>query len=239
MPYMKMTCRAGRTKEVAKYYTYWQQPKGRKRQPKKNKTSEQQRKVNDRHLVKKLTRLLNANFDGDCWYVTFSYIKDARPGIDELKKHRRKLLEGLRKIYKAEGNPFKYVETEEVGNRGGTHIHMVINSIDIRKVKALWEHGWVTAKPLDNSGQYRKLAEYFVKYSQKTKGTDEQIQKKAYNCSRNLIRPQPKTKKMKGNRFSKQIKVPDGWYLDKDSLREGVTEDGYEFLYYTLVKEDG
>ena len=23
MPYMKMTCRAGKTKEIAKYYTYW------------------------------------------------------------------------------------------------------------------------------------------------------------------------------------------------------------------------
>lgn len=239
MPYMKMTCRAGRTKEVAKYYTYWQQPKGRKRQPKRNKTSEQQRKINDRHLEKKLTRILNANFDKDSWYLTFSYHKELRPDGDGLKKHRKKLLGDLRKIYKAEGKPFKYVETAEVGNRGGTHIHMIVNSIDIRKIKDLWKYGWVGAKPLDDSGQYRKLAGYFIKYSQKTKGTDGQIQKKAYNCSKNLIRPKPTTKKMKGNKFSREIKVPEGWYLDKDSLREGFTEDGYEFLYYTLIKEGG
>ncbi len=36
MPYMKMTCRAGKTKEIAKYYTYWLQPEGRKRSPRVN-----------------------------------------------------------------------------------------------------------------------------------------------------------------------------------------------------------
>ena len=28
MPYMRTICKAGRTKEIAKYYTYWLQPKG-------------------------------------------------------------------------------------------------------------------------------------------------------------------------------------------------------------------
>lgn len=238
MPYIRSTCRAGKTKEIAKYYTRRFHPKGEQRAEKKNLTTEQQQKVNDRQLVRKLTRILNANFDSNCWYITFSYTKEHRPdGAEQLKNQKRELLKRLRKVFKAEGSELKYVETAEIGERGATHIHMVINAIDIRKIKAIWSYGYVTVKPLEESGQYRKLAEYFIKYHQKTRKTDKQIQKKAYNCSRNLERPEPEKKVMRGNRFKKGINVPKGWYLDKESVREGTTAEGYEFLYYTLIEE--
>lgn len=240
MPYMKMTCRAGKTKEIAKYYTYWLQLEGRKRSPRVNPTTEQQQKINDRHLVKRLTRLLNANFDENCWYITFDYKKEQRPeSIEVLHKQEQKLLRDLRKIYKKENAVFKYVWTAEVGKRGGAHIHMVVSPIDIRLLKNIWQYGWTTIKPMDSSGQYRRLAEYFIKYFQKTRDTDEQIQKKSYNPSKNLIRPVPKKKPMRGKKFSYEIKVPKGWYLDKDSVRQGITADGYEFQYYTIIKEGG
>ena len=240
MPYMKMTCRAGKTKEIAKYYTYWLHPEGRKRSPRVNPTTEQQQKINDRHLVKRLTRLLNANFDENCWYITFDYKKEQRPeSVEVLHKQEQKLLRDLRKIYKKENAVFKYVWTAEVGKRGGAHIHMVVSSIDIRLLKNIWQYGWTTIKPMDSSGQYRRLAEYFIKYFQKTRDTDEQIQKKSYNPSKNLIRPVPKKKPMRGKKFSYEIKVPRGWYLDKDSVRQGITADGYEFQYYTIIKEGG
>lgn len=238
MPYIKSTCRAGKTKEIGKYYTKRYHPERRGRLPKRNKTTEQQREINDRQLVRKLTRVLNANFNETSWYLTFSYAKEYRPeSVDELKKHKRELLKGMRKAFKEADSELKYVETAEVGERGAVHIHMVINDIDLRKIKLLWCYGYVTAKPLDRSGQYRRLAEYFVKYYKKTRNTSEQIQKKAYNCSRNLIRPVAEKKKMKGERFSKEIRVPRGWYLDKDSVREGVTKDGYEFFFYTIIQE--
>lgn len=239
MPYIKSVCRAGKTKEIEKYYNRWLQPKGSKRLPKTKQTTGQQQKVNDRQLVKRLTRILNANFNDSCYYVTFSYKKENRPNMEGLKQHKRELLKKMRKLYKDSGKELKYIETAEVGERGAVHIHMVVNDIDIRKLQSLWKYGWITVKPLDSSGQYRRLAEYFIKYFQKTRGTDSQIQKKAYNCSRNLVRPEPIKKAMGGNKFSKKITVPKGWYLDKDSLREGLTEDGYEFLYYTLIKGSG
>ena len=190
--------------------------------------------------MRRLTRLLNANFDSSCWYITFDYKKEQRPeSVDVLHKQEQKLLRDLRKIYKKANAVFKYVWTAEVGKRGGAHIHMVVSSIDIRLLKNIWTYGWTTIKPMDSSGQYRRLAEYFIKYFQKTRDTDEQIQKKSYNPSKNLIRPVPKRKPMKGNKFSYEIKVPRGWYLDKDSVRQGITADGYEFMYYTLIKEGG
>lgn len=56
MPYIKSVCRAGKTKEIAKYYTRRYHPKGEKRAPKENLTTEQQKKVNERCTVRKLTR---------------------------------------------------------------------------------------------------------------------------------------------------------------------------------------
>lgn len=236
MPYIKSICRAGKTKEIAKYYTRKFQPKGEKRSRRKKETSEQQHKINDRQLARKLTYILNANFDNTSRYVTFSYKVENRPDIEILAKQKKELLKKMRKAYKAEGRELKYVEATEVGERGAVHIHMVINDIDMRKIERLWKYGYVSSKPLDSSGQYRKLAEYFIKYFQKTRKTAKQIQKKAYNCSRNLKRPEPKKRVMKGGRIRKDISVPEGWYLDKESVEEGITADGYEFFRYTLVE---
>ena len=237
MPYIRSVCKAGRTKEICKYYTKRYHPRKEKRQPKTKKTTEKQQAINDRYLERKLTQIMNANFDETSWYLTFTYKKEKRPDKELLKVHVRELLKKMRKVYKEEDRELKYIETAEVGERGAVHIHMIINDVDIRKIRKLWEeYGFITTKPLDNSGQYRRLAEYFVKYFQKTRRTDEQIQKKAYNCSRNLVRPKPKKKVINSNRFRNEIKAPKGWYLDKDSVREGVTEDGYEYMYYTLVQ---
>lgn len=79
MPYIKSICRAGKTKEIAKYYTRRFQPGGEKRSEKKKETTEQQQKVNDRQLARKLTYLLNANFDNTSRLVTFSYKAECRP----------------------------------------------------------------------------------------------------------------------------------------------------------------
>lgn len=236
MPYVKSVCRAGKTKEIGKYYTRRYHPKQEKRKPKSKKTSEKQRDINDRQLVRKLTRILNENFDGTSRYVTFSYKVKNRPDIETLKRQKRELLKKMRKVYKEEGRELKYVEASEVGERGAVHIHMVINDIDMRKIEKLWRYGYVASKPLDESGQYRKLAEYFIKYFQKTRKTSDRIQSKAYNCSRNLTRPKPKKKIINSNQFRKEIKVPEGWYLDKESVRQGVTDEGYEYLFYTLIQ---
>ena len=230
MPYIKSICRAGKTKEIAKYYTRRFQPGGEKRSEKKKETTEQQQKVNDRQLARKLTYLLNANFDNTSRLVTFSYKAECRPDPESLKCPKRVLLKKMR------GKVLKYVEVAEVGERGAMHIHMIINDIDMRKIEKLWKYGYVSSKPLDETGQYRKIAEYFIKYYQKTRKTAEKVQSKAYNCSRNLKRPEPKKHVMRGMRISKKIEIPKGWYLDKESVIEGITADGYQFFSYTLIE---
>ena len=102
--YMESICRAGKTKIVWKYHCYHAGKPGEKRKKKANKTKESQQKVNDRQTERRLTGILNENFDGSSWYVTWSYREDLRPkDIEELKLQISHLLRDLMKLYKKEG----------------------------------------------------------------------------------------------------------------------------------------
>ena len=246
MAYIKTVCKAGRTKIIRKYYCYHAQPRGQSRAPKGKETCESQKKVNDRQLEQKLTALMNHNCNKDWWYVTWSYAPEHRPSSPEvLHKQIAKLLRDLRRTYKKHNTILKYFWTPEVGSRGAAHIHMVISPIDLKLIRDLWPYGWTTIKPMERSGQYSRLASYFIKYFQKTRGTDAALCKKAYNTSKNLLRPPETKRKMKGNRFDRSVTIPAGWYLDKsaypegDGIKYGVTGDGYEYMYYILVREGG
>lgn len=240
MPYIKETCKAGKTKEFCFYYSrrYHSKKEG-KREKKTKPTSEAQKKVNLRQAERKLTRKINANFCPDDWYLTLEYKKDARPETkEELQKHVQDFLRKLRKLYKDEGKVLKYIWVAEIGSRGAVHVHMLISEIDINKVKKMWKHGGIHFQNLWDDGNYRKLAEYFIKYSEKTLNTTGELQGKRWNASKNLITP-PETKRIIRSRdqYSRDIKVPDGYYLDKDSIREGIHElTGYSFFNYTIVK---
>lgn len=114
--YMESICRAGKTKIVWKYHCYHAGKPGEKRKKKANKTKESQQKVNDRQTERRLTGILNENFDGSSWYVTWSYREDLRPkDIEELKLQISQLLRDLRKLYKKEGLVLKYVWTGRSG----------------------------------------------------------------------------------------------------------------------------
>ncbi len=238
MPYRHEKCKAGKTIQHTYYYAARTDTKEGSRRKKENKTSEAQKKVNSRQAVKKLTWILNENFDGTSLYVTWSYAKEKRPeGKEELRADVDKLLRDIRKEYKAVGDATKYVWAAEVGERGAAHVHMVLNAIELARLKKCWNKGWIDIKPLDDSGQYRKLASYFVKYSEKTMKTCEGFSGRRYNSSKNLKLPQPtKTTVGAKNAYNHTIEIPQGWYLDKDSVAEAWHEvTGFMYFTYTLI----
>lgn len=238
MPYRHEICRAGKTNQHTYYYAARADTKEGSRRKKVNKTTEAQKKVNSRQAVKKLTWILNENFDGTSLYVTWSFAKENRPaGKEELRAVIDKLLRDLRRSYKAAGDILKYVWVAEVGERGAAHVHMVLNAIELSILKKCWDKGWIDIKPLDDSGQYRKLASYFVKYSEKTMKTCEGFSGRRYNPSKNLKIPQPtKTTVKSKNAYNHTIEIPTGWYLDKESVAEAWHEvTGFMYFTYTLV----
>lgn len=92
-------------------------------------------------------------------------------------------------------------------------------------------------EPLRKDRNYRRLAEYFIGYSEKTRQTFGGKQAGRYNPSKNLAHVEiEKRRKRKKTFRAGEITAPKGWYLDKESVQEWVNERGYRHLYYLLVR---
>lgn len=242
MPYYEEICRAGKTIEIAKYHSYRYRCKGEKRNKKKKLTSEAQEKINQRQAVKKLRRLMNHNFCDNDYLITLDYRPEERP--EDSRKMQRDItdfLKRLRKVYRKNNAILKYIYVKERGKRGAAHIHIMINDCsgeNISKIiKACWVRGRNHVNILDTDGQYGKIAEYFVKYSIRTEETEGELIGKRYYPSRSLEKPIVKKRIIRRvNTFREQIKNIEGYYLEKESVLSGITEEGYHFFSYILHK---
>lgn len=240
MPYIKETCVAGNTVEISKYYTVRFHPKGEKRQARHKKTTEQQQKVNQRKAQKELRRLMNANFvDGDL-LVRLDFHNRRDIEADEMQQLISKATRKMRAELKKEGIDLKYIYVKEIGPRGGKHIHMMMSYCSSKTIVKCWPYGGVQIQPLFSEGQYSKVAEYFIKYADKTeKLVKGELVGKRWYASRNLVKPKITKKVISANQFRKEAKPKKGYYLDKESIREGVSQlTGFEYFSYTLVKTD-
>ena len=231
---------AGKTVEVYKSYTKGASKKNREQ--KKNKTPEQMQEANRRSAEKKLTRLLNANFvDGDL-HVVLTYPKHARPSPKEARKILAKFWRKLKAKYKKYKKELKYIVVTEFKNKN-IHHHIVINNPDginvMKTIKELWD-GIPKATPLWSNGQYKELAEYLIKETDQTFREKGAALKQRYSRSRNLIIPKPKTKVIKSEKWSKNPRPRKGYYIDQDTLVNGINQwSGREYQTYTLIEIGG
>ena len=63
--------------------------------------------------------------------------------------------------------------------------------------------------PLDDSGNYAELANYLIKYTgTHKKGTDGALQGKRWNCSKNLVRPEPEYHIISDREYFKKEPTP-------------------------------
>lgn len=238
MPYVKEICVAGNTIEVSKYYSYRCHTKGEKRGKKENETSDAMKRINQRNAERDLRRLMNTNFrDGDMLVRLDFYKANAPNGSEDMQaivsKSLRKLRNELHKI----GQELKYIYVKEVGPRGSRHIHMMINKCDSDILRKCWTYGGIHIDPLISNGQYAKIAAYFVKYAARTEETEGKLVGKRWYGSRNLEKPKVKKKYISAKKFRAEPEAKKGYFLDKDSVRSGISElTGYEYFTYTLIK---
>lgn len=143
--------------------------------------------------------------------------------------------------------PFKYIHVMEIGKKGALHHHLVINTpeeISQQAIVRCWKgRGRTHHNPLDDTGQYAKLASYLIKQSDGMLRSPDALQGKRWNSSRNLRKPKVLRKepvKDKGwyNRIARlPKKLEQSYYLDGNSVQEGIHEKtGYTFFTYTFVK---
>lgn len=140
------------------------------------------------------------------------------------------------------GQPFKYIVTTEYGKRGGVHHHLIINTIDgtTQIVNKAWKCGRPHFTPLDDTGDYKDLAEYLIKETAERFREPDNPMKTRYSCSRNLERPKPVVEKVHAKRWAHEPKSVKGYYIVKDSVVNGFNPvTGHEYQYYTMAKLGG
>ena len=168
MAVVEKRIKAGRTVTVLQ----GQRRTGRKgpREKKKNGTTPAQKEGNLRRATQMLGWLMAENFkDGDL-LVTLDYKKENRPeGSDRMQKDFKNFYDRLKRRLKKLGMPPpKYIRVMEVGKKGARHHHLVMQETDLKLLRECWQQGGIHVDPLYTDGNYRKIAEYFVKYAKKT-----------------------------------------------------------------------
>ena len=208
------------------------------RRPAFRETSAAQEEVNRRNSVTKLRRLLVCNFDKGDLHIQLKYKRQKGQPYrteDEMRKDIAVFHRKMRAEYKKAGLEYKYVHVMETGKRGARHHHLVVPYIDVRIIQKHWPFALVTFTPLDG-GDYRKLAAYLVKQTDEL-FRQKKLMRQRYNCSKGLIRPIVKRKKItRAATFKKLLRPPKGYILLRDTEETGVDRFGHLFYRYTLKK---
>jgi hypothetical protein len=236
-----MTVVAGNTIEKKFYHCYKARDKNMQRAPRAKETSWQMEEVNRRNAEDKLRWMLNTNFREGDYHLVLNYKR--KPGDryrepEEMKADMQRFLRRMRAVFRKADKEFKYVYVFEIGEKGSRHIHIVMNNISLEACRKCWEeHGRVTCTPLDNHGDYGLLANYLMKYSDKTFRTVGRLMGKRYSCSRNMIEPKiTRSIVRRANTYKRNVRAMPGYYVDVNTIKDGVDAFGYCFFKYTLVK---
>ena len=222
--------------EIEEYHTGRYGAPGQKRQKKKKPTAEQIEKRNQYNKEKTARRKLRMHYDVNDYYTDLTYRKEARPtNMTAAKEDFKKFVREVRKQYRRRGHELKWMRNIEVGTKNGWHIHVAINRIPDTDIilKEAWKKGKVINELMHEKGEFRELAAYITK----TPKTDPRLRESSYSTSRNLPLPEPEVKTYLRWKTWKDVKVPEGFYLDKESYYEGENRlTGYKYRIYTLLK---
>lgn len=187
-----------------------------------------QKNLNDKNSIKRLVRLMNANFHKRDLILTLTYEDRHYPDQKQARKDIQKYFREIRKVRKKQGlSPLKYIyvtecitEGEEC-NRIRLHHHLIMNSMDRDIAEACWKKGRVEsryAQPDDFGleGFARYISKLSVsKYSHKwipSKNLDKPVEHKSVTL-------------LSQRKFSKIIKSN-----DKAELLESLHQGKLQYL---------
>ncbi len=214
-------------------------PCGGKRKKKEKATSDAVKKNNDMLALKNLTRLINLNFYPGDLHTTLTYAEELSP--EEANSELEKWIKRMRREYKKLDKEFYYIAVTEFKNKR-IHHHVVMNYIDFQVINRQWKMGRIRCTPLDKTRNYRVLAEYLIKETQKTFREPENATKRRWKPSRNLKRPVVKREWVSISQLFQNlddIKPLKGYEIDRDTLRKytnPVTK--LDHLEYQMVSNE-
>lgn len=168
-------------------YPVFQKPGTRRKKCKP--TREAQRLINQRDAESKARRLILANFsEAGSLEIDLTF---GRPALkEEAMEAFRKYIREIRKEFRGAGAELRYMYFSEQGIQSGKwHFHLLLSpGISRDRAEELWVHGYANSRRprIDETG-LAGLTEYLTKQYRKRKPED--IGKRRWSCSRNLIRP--------------------------------------------------
>lgn len=230
--------------------------KGEKRSPKRKRTPEETKAVNQANKEKRVRHLIKENFTTGDYFASLNFGDEyiGKPLDAIRKKEIRNFLTRIRREYKKAGQPFKFIIRMELGARKKRpHIHIIMNRIPELDV-IIQKHWTYGPKPnfellSDDPDTPMKLADYITKPTPEQEITadaycDGDLSKVMdYSCSRNLSRPKPKKSVIKTRTmhsvFNKDLSPTKGFYIDKNpkTLKRGINPfTGLSYLYYQEIR---
>lgn len=195
-------------------------------------------KNNQRLAEDTLRQLINDNFKVNDLHTILKYFIENRPKTPEqAQKDVQAWIRRLRVRLKKMNIELKYIYAIEIGEKGGVHVHVIMNYVDIRIIKETWPLGSVYFVPLYSDGQYKDLANYIIKQ------TSEMYKKKGwsgrrYTPSKNLSKPKVDKRRVDAKSWRKEPKPPKGYMFDPSfPLINGVCEvTGLTYQRYGFIK---
>lgn len=186
------------------------------REARRKRTPEQMREINRRNAVKKLERLMNANFTaGDL----MPHLTMDRPcSFEEMQKIVRNFFQRLRRLAAKRGAVLRYIyviETKQEHGQQRHHLHGIIsarpaqgpsaqlphaagarlscacgpsaeNLITRDEIEKLWGHGLAR---VDRVQQQEKGLTGFARYITQQKTTQERLMRRSWGASKGLRQP--------------------------------------------------
>lgn len=232
---IKETCIAGAVLDRTIKLTYGC-VRGKARKKKENPTPKQVQDNNDRIAIKKLARVINANFGPGDYHVVLTDAKGMTEA--EALKERKLFLRRMRREYKKAGSEMKAVWATEMDPR--SHHHLIMSSIDIQQIVRQWPHGRVNVLPLDDARDYTKLAEYLIKQTNEAFRDPSRATRQRYGRTRNLEDPVLVKQEARASDFNiNKIRPVKGYHLDPDSIEEYTNPiTGIPTITYRMIADD-
>lgn len=207
----------------------------RQRRPKEKPSSERIQKNNQRRKQREASRMVEEYFNEDDLVLTLTFRKELRPAdMGEAKKIFRDFANYLRKEYRKRYYDLLWMRNIEVGSRNGWHIHVIANRIEGAEflIKDYWrQYGGVYIQYLQD---LRDQGKDFGEYISKAPITCDRVVETSWSHSRNIKKVEGEDVIITGHAMTDKPRVPSGYYLDKESVHEGMTADGYPFRTYTF-----
>lgn len=239
MPYIKETCRAGKTIEITKRFTTRFNKKGITRGENQKPTFEQMQVINERNAETKLRRIMNTNYGPGDLHIVLTYTKENRLAPEEAKIELEKFVRKIRTEYRKNAEELRYIMVTEYKNKA-IHHHLIANTIGLVTVKdfaRLWTFGRIRFTYLDNTGQYGELAAYLIKETRKTFREPGSPSRKRWNASKNLKKPEITKEIIKAKEWRKTPEPVKGYIIETDSIREGFHDfTGWPYQVYRMIR---